>query len=53
MIQAEEFLKSPEQVLERNRSVLTEDEFRYYKRLQYFETGSYRSFSLTGKAPDL
>jgi hypothetical protein len=42
MIAETEFNRIPEQVLERNYSILTTDEFRYYMRLKYMSDGSYR-----------
>lgn len=45
MIQQSEFNRIPEIVLERNLSILTTDEFRYYMRLKYFEDQTYRWIS--------
>ena len=45
MIQQSEFNRIPEIVLERNLSILTTDEFRYYMHLKYFEVPIKKNFS--------
>jgi hypothetical protein len=52
MISESEFVKAPETVFERNYSVLTEDEFRYYMRFKYMSDGNYRNHRPKITEPD-